>query len=115
MPDTYGPNDRRDKIYNLIRKGIVTKLNSPKNQEINMIHTEDINRSLFYIIENQEKLNSNIFDLYYKENIITLEELAKYLGKKIEFGDKEVVPLVKNIHPVPGFIVKNKIKDIGEV
>lgn len=115
MPDTYGPNDRRDKIYSLIRKGIVTKLNSPENQEINMIHTEDINRSLFYIIENQEKLNSNIFDLYYKENIITLGELAKYLGKKIEFGDKEVVPLVRNIHPVPGFIVKNKIKDIGEV
>lgn len=115
MPDTYGPNDNRDKIYNLIRKGIVTTLNSPSNQEINMIHTEDMCRALIYIITNQEKFKRNIFDLYFKENTITLKQLSEYLDKKVEFGNKEIVPLVKMIHPVPGFKLYHNIKDIGEV
>jgi len=113
MPDTYGPNDERDKIYNLIRKGIVTNLNSPANQEINMIHNEDVCGSLIYIIN--KKFNQNIFDLYYKENIITLEELANYLGKNVTFGDKEVIPLVKNNYPVQGYKTIKNLKDIGDV
>lgn len=111
LPETYGPNDDRNKVYSLIANSTVDKLNSSKEQILVFVHVNDIYRFISYIIQND--IRNKSYDLFPDENKITLEELVKYLEKNISFGDSlsPSYPTKKNLLPVD-FKVKYSIKNI---
>ena len=112
ISDTYGLNDTRPKIHNLLtrKENPIKALNSPAKQKINMTHIEDVTRAFLYSIENEY---FDVADLYYKENEVTLEELVKLLKLEgVMFGDKEIAELPNQTKAIPNFKLKHNIKDI---
>ena len=101
ISDTYGLNDTRPKIHNLLtrKENPIKALNSPAEQKINMTHIEDVTRAFLYCIENEY---FDVADLYYKKNEVTLEELVKLLKlENVTFGDKEIAELPNQTKAIP--------------
>lgn len=116
FPDTYGPNDKRKKVPNLIMKGL-DSLNSSSHQKINLIHTADIAEA-FRISQNLSNGQPKVldYDLFLPENEIDLKKLAELLGKNVTFLNKVDVygiPYYKDI--LTGFSIKHRIEDIKSV
>lgn len=112
ISDTYGLNDTRPKIHNLLtrKENPIKVLNSPAEQKINMTHIEDVTRAFLHCIKNEY---FDVADLYYKENEVTLEELVELLKlEKVVFGDKELSELPMQTKVIPNFELKHNIKDI---
>jgi CDP-paratose synthetase len=60
LTDTYGPNDPRDKLINLIMKsmkggGASVKISNP-DKEINLLHVDDVVEALIGVIENAKSI-----------------------------------------------------------
>lgn len=93
ISDTYGLNDTRPKLHNLLtrKENPIKALNSPAEQKINMTHIEDVTRAFLHCIDNEY---FDVADLYYKENEVTLEELIELLKlEDVTFGNKEIAEL----------------------
>lgn len=118
MSDTYGPNDSRPKVHNLIRDGKITQMNSKPTQKINLNHTDDITNAFLKAIslndDNKRKLV--VYDILNPANEITLKDLAEYLNPNVSFLSKqEDTEIPKQFSPIPGFEFKHNVKDIKEV
>ena len=112
ISDTYGLNDTRPKLHNLLtrKENPIKALNSPAEQKINMTHIEDVTRAFLYCIDNEY---FDVADLYYKENEVTLEELIELLKlEDVTFGNKEIDELPNQTKSIPNFKLKHNIKDI---
>ena len=112
ISDTYGLNDTRPKLHNLLtrEKNPIKTLNSPAKQKINMTHIEDVTRAFLHCIDNEY---FDVADLYYKENEVTLEELIELLKlEDVTFGNKEIAELPNQTKSIPNFKLKHNIKDI---
>lgn len=112
ISDTYGLNDTRPKLHNLLtrKENPIKNLNSPAEQKINMTHIEDVTRAFLYCIENNY---FGVADLYYKENEVTLGKLIKLLKlKDVTFGDKEISELPLQTKAIPNFKLKYNINNI---
>lgn len=112
ISDTYGLNDTRPKLHNLLtrKENPIKALNSPAEQKINMTHIEDVTRAFLYCIDNEY---FDVADLYYKENEVTLEELIELLKlEDVTFGNKEIAELPNQTKSIPNFKLKHNIKDI---
>lgn len=112
ISDTYGLNDTRPKLHNLLtrKENPIKALNSPAEQKINMTHIEDVTRAFLHCIDNEY---FDVADLYYKENEVTLEELIELLKlEDVTFGNKEIVELPNQTKSIPNFKLKHNIKDI---
>ncbi len=96
--DTYGPGDKRSKIFNLIKNSIIQGYEidlSPGGQAINLTHVNDIVDSFLVsidrLIEDRTKKNHEKFSIYSAENI-TIKELIKRFEDvlnvkiKVKFG-----------------------------
>lgn len=112
ISDTYGLNDTRPKLHNLLtrKENPIKVLNSPAKQKINMTHIEDVTRAFLHCIDNEY---FDVADLYYKENEVALEELIELLKlEDVTFGDKEITELPNQTKSIPNFKLKHNIKDI---
>lgn len=112
VSDTYGLNDTRPKLHNLLtrKENPIKNLNSPAEQKINMTHIEDVTRAFLYCIENNY---FGVADLYYKENEVTLGKLIELLKlKDVTFGDKEISELPLQTKEIPNFKLKYNINNI---
>ena len=112
ISDTYGLNDTRPKLHNLLTReeNPIKTLNSPAKQKINMTHIEDVTRAFLHCIDNEY---FDVADLYYKENKVTLEELIELLKlEDVTFGNKEIAELPNQTKSIPNFKLKHNIKDI---
>ena len=112
ISDTYGLNDTRPKLHNLLtrKENPIKNLNSPEEQKINMTHIEDVTRAFLYCIENNY---FGVADLYYKENEVTLGKLIELLKlKDVTFGDKEISELPLQTKVIPNFKLKYNINNI---
>lgn len=112
ISDTYGLNDTRLKLHNLLtrKENPIKALNSPAEQKINMTHIEDVTRAFLHCIDNEY---FDVADLYYKENEVTLEELIELLKlEDVTFGNKEIAELPNQTKSIPNFKLKHNIKDI---
>lgn len=112
ISDTYGLNDTRPKLHNLLtrKENPIKALNSPAEQKINMTHIEDVTRAFLHCIDNEY---FDVADLYYKENEVTLEELIELLKlEDVTFGNKEIAELPNQTKSIPNFKLKHNIKDI---
>ena len=112
ISDTYGLNDTRPKLHNLLTRedNPIKTLNSPAKQKINMTHIEDVTRAFLHCIDNEY---FDVADLYYKENEVTLEELIELFKlEDVTFGNKEIAELPNQTKSIPNFKLKHNIKDI---
>ena len=112
ISDTYGLNDTRPKLHNLLtrKENPIKNLNSPAEQKINMTHIEDVTRAFLYCIENNY---FGVADLYYKENEVNLGKLIELLKlKDVTFGDKEISELPLQTKAIPNFKLKYNINNI---
>lgn len=118
LSDTYGPNDWRTKIPNLVRDAIkereVFEFKSPSDQKINITHTDDVIDALIEAVKQIKETSSSTvkaYDLFYPENEITLGEMADLLNTGHNgslgfplFGTISELPPQKKI--LPGFASK---------
>lgn len=114
--DTYGPGDWRRKIVSIFRdavdRGEDFTFGSPGTQKINLLHVEDIVRAidhLFGLLERDSEPTVLAYDLFYPENVITLEEVAAKIVAKAGRGgyafpsNDEPKPLPPQVRVMPGF------------
>lgn len=83
LPDTYGPNDWRPKIHNILAKNEKWpfEFRSQREQEIRMIHVQDIIGHLLSSLE-QTGRGVHIHDIYAQGTLITLGELSERITDK---------------------------------
>lgn len=95
LSDSYGPNDKRSKFFNLLVQAYNNKTElkaSPGYQQVNLIHVKDVASALYSIIIKKNKLKKwENFSVFSNETL-TLRELKKKFDKvynvkkKIKFG-----------------------------
>ena len=120
LSDTYGPNDHRKKVHNLIFNDKLKELNASGNQMINYTHVEDIARAFSYVFDSLENKGLNDcfvyhYDLFYPENNISFSELANILDKDVKFlgvAPAKDIPVLKD--RLPEFELKHNVKDMKE-
>ena len=100
LPDTYGPSDWRPKIHNILGRNEKWpfQFRSRAEQEIRMLHVEDVIGHLLSSLEQTEK-GVHIHDVYMEGTLITLEDLSKKVtDKKCLFNDNaEMIALPKSV------------------
>lgn len=96
FPDTYGPNDSRPKIHNILNKNQnwPFTFNSSSKQEMYMMNVEDLVNHIMIALDNNDK-GVTIYDTFLSGDLITLGELAEYLGVKDKCIFNESNPVVK--------------------
>lgn len=120
LSDTYGPNDSRPKLQNIIRNKIILgedfKMNSQGSQQICLTHVNDVVDAFIHAASlKMNKSNSepkhDIYDIFYPENRITLSRVAELFSEssfnpllnKVECGPDEMnatlLPKQKSILP----------------
>lgn len=118
LSDTYGSNDWRTKIPNLVRDAIKRNdtfgFMSPAEQKINLTHFDDVVDALILAgeqIRASEDPKVVAYDLFYPENEIDLGEMADLLNAGRNgslvfplFGKITELPPQKNL--LPGFSPK---------
>lgn len=124
MSDTYGPNDTRGKVHNLLHEGKIDELYSPGSQKMVLNHIEDVCEAFFQahqlIKEDISNGVSRVFsryDLMYEENEVTLNELIEALDVDAKcIGKIDEVEIPKGFNKIPGFEPKYNVKrDIKRV
>lgn len=118
LSDTYGPNDWRTKIPNLVRDAIKNhkefNFKSPADQKINITHSDDVIDALILAAQQMKAAASptvEAYDLFYPENEIDLGEMAELLAGRTRaaltfplFGTIAALPPQKRV--LPGFSPK---------
>ena len=93
FPDTYGPDDWRPKIHNILAKNNSWpfEFRSPGEQEMRLMHVEDIIGHLLSSLNNGEK-GVHIHDIYAEGILVNLRELSKLItDKECLFNDNGVI------------------------
>lgn len=116
LPDTFGPGDWRPKVHNLVRKNTKWpfEFRSPKEQEIRMLHIEDVVGHLLGSLNDSTK-GTHFHDIYSEGILLTLEELSKILTDQpcVFSTTAEIVKLPKKARDFSkptGY--KNKYKEV---
>lgn len=114
FPDTFGPGDWRPKIHNILAKNEKWpfQFRSPANQEMRLLHVEDIVGHILSSLENQEK-GVHIHDIYAEGILITLESLSKAITNKecLFSNEANMVKIPDKARPISkttGYINKHK-------
>lgn len=83
FPDTYGPNDWRNKIHNILgrNENWPFQFKSRAEQEIRIMHVEDVIGHLLSSLEHSTK-GVHIHDIYAAAELLTLKDLAKKVTDK---------------------------------
>lgn len=83
IPDTYGPNDTRPKLINILLKSIYSNkqisMQGNPNQLLNLVHVNDVVNA-FYLLSRQLLNNSNSFENGYT---FSLDSFEKYTLNEI--------------------------------
>ena len=107
LADTYGPNDKRVKLINvLLRKKNFLKIHNP-NDEINYTYIEDVISALNLVIKYKWKKKWNNFSLFSSESI-----QIKYLIKKIEKIKRIKIKYMSDSKTKKNFKFKPKYKKL---
>lgn len=116
LPDTYGPNDWRNKVHNLAMKNDNFEFLSYPEQEIALLYIDDIIGHFLSVLTNAE-IGIHYFDIFSTAPIIKLEDLAKIVCKE-SYSFKKVSPIVKLPYNKRSFSedsnYKNKFMNIEE-
>lgn len=122
FPDTYGPDDNRKKVHNLLKNAVLNNdtcfdFQKPEYQMMNMIHVKDVIVATVIAAEmmrEEKKPRVTEFDLFYPENLLSLNELAMIITKGSNtcvtfplFGETTPIPDQKGI--LPNFEVKYSV------
>lgn len=83
FPDTYGPNDWRNKIHNIVlrNENWPFQFNSSHSQEMRLLHVEDVIGHLLASLQDNSK-GVKIHDIYAEGTLTTLGELSTLLTDK---------------------------------
>lgn len=103
ITDTFGENDRRNKLINIIRQNHQNKKISKiisKKLYVNLIHVDDITNAIKIILKGKIKSGKYILK---NSNFINIYELIKYINKDKKDIDKIKVKWLSNR------FIKNKI------
>ena len=83
IPDTYGPNDTRPKLINILLESIFSNkqisMQGNPNQLLNLVHVNDVINA-FYLLSTQLFNNSDSFENGF---VFSLDSSAKYTLKEI--------------------------------
>lgn len=114
LPDTYGPDDWRPKVHNLVIKNQKWpfEFRSQAKQQIRMLHVDDVIGHLLSSL-NQKDKGVHIHDIYSEGILLTLEDLSTLLtDKECTFSSNaEIVKIptkARSISKETGFINKHK-------
>lgn len=114
FPDTFGPGDWRPKIHNILSKNTKWpfEFRSPGEQEMRLMHVEDIIGHLLSSLNNGEK-GVHVHDIYAEGILVNLRELSKLItDKECLFNDKGVIVEIpkkaREISKKTGWINKHK-------
>lgn len=109
--DIYGEDDPRRKVFNLFRESVDRKqtfiFKSPAHKPINFTHIDDITDGLIYTMEHPWS-HSHIVDLIYKENVITLGDMAKQINPTMEYAEFPADNEEDGVYKIP--TDKNRLK-----
>lgn len=116
FPDTYGPNDWRPKIHNILMKNNVWpfQFRSPSNQMMRLMHVEDIIGHLISSGFDNSK-GVHFHDIYDEGTLISLKGLSELITNKecLFNDDTEIIEIPKFAREISKFTgYKNKHKEI---
>lgn len=94
LSDTFGPNDWRPKVHNILARELKDKrhfaFRSPAKTELVLTHVDDVASAFIHMCELRESMTCN---LLYPENAVTLREVANIftdeLGGSVEFPEED--------------------------
>ena len=125
IPDVFGPNDPRPKVWNSIIDSIINKSllkMSEGNQEIDLMYIDDI-VSAFRTAMKSKKVHDSFFNVYNISslNIMTLKEIVSLFESKFKsksnifFGAKpyrehEIMKVKRNLELLPNWKPKFNIE-----
>lgn len=99
FPDTYGPNDDRPKIHNILNKNKEWPFtfNSNENQKMYIMCIYDLINCILLALEDKDK-GVSIYDVFLNADLITLKELTKLLNieEKCRFNNEAKTTLLPN-------------------
>lgn len=83
FPDTYGPDDWRNKVHNLVLKNEEWpfQFRSHPEQKMRLLHIEDVIGHLLASLDDKEK-GVHFHDIYESGTILTLKEFSEILTDK---------------------------------
>lgn len=116
MSDTYGPNDERGKIHNLLLDSKVKELHSPGTQLMVLNHIQDVVDAFIHVMGKMEvdtiaSKTYTKYDLMYSENEISLDELIDVLGADAKcLGLKEEIEIPTGFHKIPDFTPRHNVR-----
>lgn len=115
LGDTYGPNDWRPKVHNLLKNTLEKDENfiirTNGKQKINLTHVDDVLNGLIEAslqLKNKDTSFYEIYDFFYPKNQISLKKISKQLLKEYEnkgtvefpiFGKIDKMPKAKKLLP----------------
>lgn len=136
LADSYGHDDTRTKVHNLLKGALLEgkqgfEFRSPSNQVMNLSYVGDVADAFIYASLDlpKEELTEQVekYELYYPENLVTLEKLSKHLlegasqkgisteGFKVTFNeDASPVDLPKQRYRLPGWAPSKRPEFISE-
>lgn len=113
FPDTYGPEDWRTKIHNIVLRNEdwPFQFRSSSKQLIRMLHVDDVVGHLLASLDNKEK-GVHVHDIYSSGSLLTLKELSEVLtdNECLFNEDEEVVNIpteARNISTPTGYTEKH--------
>lgn len=136
LADSYGKDDTRTKVHNLLKGSLLGgkqgfEFRSQSSQVMNLSYVGDVADAFIYAALDlpKEELTEQVetYELYYPENLVTLEDLSKYLLKgaskkgisteefKVSFNeDASSVDLPKQRYKLPGWSPSKRPEFIAE-
>lgn len=118
LPDTFGPNDNRHKLIQIINDSYKNKnrlvLDKNRNFEMNVISVRDITRIVNFIIHHENRPSKETLDLFYPENVISMGEIVDFIDPTGDYiscspiEHKQEIVLQKHI--LPGYKIKSPIR-----
>lgn len=122
LPDTFGSNDKRTKLVNLLLNAVKNKqkfkTQKPDDFKMNIISVEDLGDIVLRIIDKPKDFSVNkinTFDLFYPENEVTLKQLFDVIDSKHEYlsadNTDNIPEVVKDPQLMPGYEIEYPILD----
>lgn len=120
LPDTFGSNDNRPKLANLLVNAVNHKqqfqTQKPADFKMNIIAVEDLGDIILRIIDKPKEVVADkitYYDLFYPENEVTLSELFDVIDSKHEYlsaqNTENIPEVVKKPQLMPGYTIQYPI------
>lgn len=117
LPDTFGSNDKRNKILNLLLKSYFNHekfhLTRGGDFKMNIISVEDILGIINMIINSNSRPEIEKLDLFYPINTITMGELVRLIDPCLNYlstSDKSEIQNIITQKNVPSYQIKYPIR-----